>query len=63
MTRNYPDIITYIFLYKASSYKAHNDNSLKASRSSQILPKIYSQSYEEFNTEFCKLYMPKGLYL
>jgi hypothetical protein len=35
---------------------------LRASGSSQFLPKIYSLSSEEF-TEFCKLYMPRGLYL
>jgi hypothetical protein len=42
---------------------AHNSKGLKASESSQILPKIYSLSYEEFNTKFYELYMPRGLYL
>jgi len=36
---------------------------LRASGSSQFLPKICSLSYKEFNTEFCKEYMPRGLYL
>jgi len=30
---------------------------------STITPKIYSISSREFNTEFCKLYIPRGLYI
>jgi hypothetical protein len=39
-----------------STVTAHNDNCLRVSGSSQFLPKIYTLSYEEFNTEFCKYY-------
>jgi hypothetical protein len=41
----------------------HNNNDLRTIGSSQFLPKIYSLSYKEFNTEFYKEYMPRGLYL
>jgi len=57
------DSFTLGLLPKINFNNEHNNNNLRASGSSQILPKIYSLSYEEFNTEFYKLYMPRGLYL
>jgi hypothetical protein len=57
------DSFTLGLLPKIDFNYEHGSNGLRARRSSQFLLKIYSLSYKEFNTEFCKEYMPRGLYL
>jgi hypothetical protein len=40
--------------FNKRAQQQHNDNSLRANESTQYLPKIYSLSIKEFNTEFYK---------
>jgi hypothetical protein len=59
--RSSMDSFTLGLLPKIDFNNEHN-NGLRACGSSQILSKIYSLGYKEFNTEFCKLYMLKDLF-
>jgi hypothetical protein len=49
--------------FNKQAQQQHNGNNLRANGSVQYIPKIYYLSSKEFNIEFCKLYMPRGLYL